>query len=556
MFLLGGGAAAYWVYSQKFSSPSTLPAGVAAIPQDALLTVTLTTDESQWNKLREFGTAKTQADLDKTLVELRDNLLTENGYDYEKDIKPWVGKEVTIALLTPESKDASQPSKTPGKNFQDSPSPDQQPAVVVLPIARPGQAQKILANPKPLKSGKWTDRTYQGFSIRETEGASPQNYSATVLGKDFLVLSNHPKAMNLALDSYKQKTSIANNPGYAKAMEQIKTDRPFGLLYVNVPVAADLAASNPKRPLSPENLAQLKQNQGFAAAMAVEPEGLRLRGISWLNPDSERKHTGKNDAQNMTSRLPAETLAMFAGSDLQNLWQQYAQGSVSGQALPGNPNRLLEGFKSATNLDLEQDFLAWMKGEFSLALLPPAPDAKSNFPVGLVFMVEAKDRNAAEKSLSQLDKVMGERYPLKVDNTTLANQPVTTWSIRFGGPLVTRGWINGNVAFLTLGAPVASTILPKPATTLEASEIFQKAIPTELKASNSRLFIDIDRTVRTFNATNLPIGKILPTSEETLGAIKTIGLTTNISSDRVIRYDLLVALNKAGPPKPLPAPQP
>jgi len=48
-----------------------MPVGANIIPQDALLTLSLS-DSAQWQVLREFGTPQTQAELDKNLAQLRD----------------------------------------------------------------------------------------------------------------------------------------------------------------------------------------------------------------------------------------------------------------------------------------------------------------------------------------------------------------------------------------------------------------------------------------------------------------------------------------------------
>lgn len=107
--LICGGIAAYWIFSQGQTSSRDLPVGANIIPQDALFAVSLTTDSQQWQKLREFGTKATQAELDKNLVQLHhylqsatgDRFFANNGYNFQKDIQPWVGNEVTIAVLAP-----------------------------------------------------------------------------------------------------------------------------------------------------------------------------------------------------------------------------------------------------------------------------------------------------------------------------------------------------------------------------------------------------------------------------------------------------------------------
>ena len=68
--LIGGGIAAYWLLTQGKPLSRDMPVGANIIPQDALLTVSLSTDSSQWEKLRSFGTKASQSALDKNLIQL------------------------------------------------------------------------------------------------------------------------------------------------------------------------------------------------------------------------------------------------------------------------------------------------------------------------------------------------------------------------------------------------------------------------------------------------------------------------------------------------------
>ena len=74
-----------------------LPAGATVVPQDTMMALSITTDESQWNRLREFGTPESKASFERFLSEMRDRLLTSNGYAYAQDIQPWVGNTAMVA---------------------------------------------------------------------------------------------------------------------------------------------------------------------------------------------------------------------------------------------------------------------------------------------------------------------------------------------------------------------------------------------------------------------------------------------------------------------------
>ncbi len=538
--LVAGGGAAYWYLSQPKAAPGDMPVGGEVIPQDALMAITVTTDQAQWDKLREFGTSQSQVAFDKNLGQLRDRVLTANGFNYEQDVQPWVGSEVTVAFLA---------AKTP---FTAPPgTPNQQPIVVVLPIRDPLKAKQILEVPRAGSAGKMTERTYQGLQIKETQAASGQSFSATVVDGKFLIMTTDPKAMDHTIDAYKGGLILSSTPGYTKAFGQVKVEQPFGKVYVNLPAAAAMTAANSGKPNSPQNLEQSQQNQGLAATIALQSEGIALKSVSWLKPDSQRKFDGQNNAQIMPGRLPAETILMASGGNLKKFWQDYTQGAASNPVTPINPDVIRSGLKSTVGMDWDQDFLTWMDGEFSLALVAAPEGGPSNVPFSLLFLAKTSDRRTAEASLQKLDEAMASRYRFKVEQSQVAGQPVTTWAIPQSGAVINRGWLDGDVAFLALGAPIASAIVPRPASPLGDSDAFKKAIPTGLDPNNGHFYINVDQAI---NSKKFPILQLPPGNKELVAAIRSIGVTAAISDERSSRYDVFVGLQKAGKPAPLPAP--
>lgn len=544
--LAAGSGAAYYVLTQRGVGPGELPVGAEVVPQDALMAISVTTDQGQWQKLREFGTPQSQAALDQNLTNARDRILTANGFDYDRDIKPWIGKEVTVAFLSPQ---ATPPQS--GSNSLPPVPQTQQATILILPIQDGLKAKQTLENFKP-QAGKVVDRTYKGFQVRETQGAAAQNYSATVLDGKMVVVTNDPKAMERAIDTYKGEPALAKTPGYAQALGRISVAQPFGKLFINLPAAAAVTSANSGRSVSPQSLAQVQQVQGLAAAAVLEPEGVRFKSVSWLKPDSQRKYEVKNSAKTMPDRLPADTLIMASGGNLKQFWQDYSQGATANPVSPINPQGLRDGLKSTVGLDLDQDLLSWMEGEFTLALVSAPEGSNAGLPFGLVFMVQSNDRRAAETALKRLDDTMASKYKFKVEENKIGDLPVTNWALPVGGPSITHGWLDGNVAFLTLGAPITGTMVPKPTASLGDSQVFKTAVPSEPNPNNGHFFVNVDRAI---NSKNLPLMQLPPGNRDLVAAVKTIGVTAAISDERSTRYDVFVQLQKAGTPKPLPSPK-
>ncbi|MCT7979292.1 DUF3352 domain-containing protein [Laspinema olomoucense] len=547
VLLLGGAITAFWAIAQKRPLPE-IPVGAELIPEDALMTLSLTTNAGQWQRMREFGTPESQKLLDNYLVQLRDRYLTANGFQYEKDIQPWVGSEVTLGFLPP------FPVNAAGENKEEVvPSPaafsGRQSLLMVLPIANPSRAKQILESAQPPQGGRWVPRTYKNIEIKETQGVPDENrFSVTVIDGRYLAIAKDSETINRAIDTFLGAPSIVDAPGAIAAWQKIETSRPFGRFYVNVPVAAAVASLNSDR-ADPNEIAQQQQNQGFATSITLQTEGIAFDTVAWLKPDSERKYAVENNGKTMTTRLPADTLMMMSGGNLQRVWQDYSQGVATNPLAPISPDWLKTAIRNTTTLDLEKDLLPWMQGEFSLAMLPPAENNTSFFPVGVVLMVQASDRRAGEAILAKLDKVMTEQYNFKVEQAQIGEQPLVKWTAQNGSVSVNHGWLDGNVAFISVLAPVAERIIPKPQTPLAMSQQFQSVVPLELSPNNGHFFMDMERTLNQ----NTPAWLQLPPQQQiAISAMRAIGVTAAIENQRTTRYQVFVAMKKAGSAQPLP----
>jgi hypothetical protein len=94
--------------------------------------------------------------------------------------------------------------------------------------------------------------------------------------------------------------------------------------------------------------------------------------------------------------------------------------------------------------------------------------------------------------------------------------------------------------------------VPRPTTPLSESEVFKRAVPSEPNPNNGHFFINMDRAL---NARSLPLIPLPPANRELISGIRSIGVTAAINDERSARYDVFVALQKAGKPAALPSPK-
>lgn len=535
---VGAVAIGLWQLFPGKSGKLDLSSGLNLLPQDTLLSATISTDPEQWQKFQEFGIPESRGIIQAQITKIQTDFLTNYGYDYQRDIQPWIGKQILFAYL-------HNPAATPAKSSQVK-LPQQQ-LVAILPIANPAAAQQVLGQHQTPIDANLVESSYKGVSIKETKRKA--GTIAIAILDNFVAIATDKLGLQQIIDTYQGAKSLVSTPGYTKALTEIEINRPFAQIYVNIPVATAVAAANSPQTLAPEQLAQAQVQQGIAVNASLESEGIAWKGISWLKPTTKQKLLVENQGENLAERLPANTLVMLSGGNLPRLWLDYVRSAESNPIAPIKPPDLVKNLGDLTGLDLQADLLNWSKGPFGMAIIPKtvSTEASDENPIntelgaGLVLMHQAKDRPAAEKAFAKLDRTMNQKQAFTVKPGKLSGKDVTNWSSPLGGTAATHGWLDNNLAFLSLGAPVASSFVPAPAQQLANNPLFQQSTRSSLKAHNGQFFIDLDRTI---NAGNLPLPYVSPEVAALFKAMRSLGVTSAILDETSNRFDMFVTLQK------------
>ncbi len=562
LLFLGGGAVAFWALTRRAPVGRTLPTGVNAIPDDAVMVLALSSDQGQWRRLRQFGTSETQAQFDQLLAQWRDRLLADQGLDFGTDIQPWVGPEITLAVLPTDDPAVDLPATLP-----DPAIALEENVVVVVPIADAGRAQSTLGD-RLGTMAEGEDGTYRGINIQQVEGEGDTPLYGAVLNAETALLSPQLPLLQRSIDAYRGNNALVDRPGFSRAFEQLRDSRPLARFYVNLPTAVEALAGTSDPPVAASRLAALQAPRGLVGTLTTTNRGLHLQSVSWLEPGSGQTFATGNKADQMSQRLPNSTLMMASGGDFQQFWQDLEEGQQLTALLPVNPAELAIGVQALTGLSVSEDWLPWMAGEFALGLLPPGadtpdpePDLETEDPApiegepsrlnpALVLMIRASDREAATASLAQLDQVMATRYRFSEESADLGGVPVTRWTAPFGSLTLAHGWLEGDVVFLSFGDGIDQQVAPQPSRALAENSLFQATTGNAPRPNNGHFFINLADLGTAENSLLLPP---LPTDGLlSAGAIEAIGVTAAVLGDRQVRYDIMVALQRGDRPGPLP----
>ncbi len=513
--------------------------GVNLLPEETLVSMSVATDADRWQKFREFGVPESRGVFEEKLAKLQSDFSTSYGYDYQRDIQPWIGKQVLFAYLSDRGSKADRAGafNIPKQQF-----------VTLLPIADPGAAKQALDRTK----ANSVESNYKGVAIREIKGKGSTIASAIV--GNFVVIATDRQGLERVINTQQGGKSLLTVPGYTTALKEIEIDRPFAQVYVNISLATALTAANSPQRLAVDKIAQAQQQQGIAANATLEPEGIAWKGISWLKPNAQNKLIVENKGQNLANNLPDNTLVMLTGGNLQRLWQDYVRTTddEDNPLAPFKPKDASSSIENITGLDLKTEILNWSKSAFGIAIVPKVDKTDTEFGAGLVLMQQVSDRSAADKAFGRLDSKMS-KQAYKVEKAKLGDKEIVNWISPLSGTAATHGWLDNNLAFLTLGAPVVNSFLPQPSKALSANPLFQQATRSTLSPHNGQFYIDIDRAI---NLGNLPTPYLTPEVSALFKGWRSLGVTSSILNDSSNRFDLFVSLKKIPGIVKLPSPSP
>jgi hypothetical protein len=513
--------------------------GVRLLPQDTFLSISVATDAERWQKLTELGVPESRGVFEQKLAKFQTDFLTDYGYDYQRDIQPWIGKQILIGYLDNATTTADRSGR--GK------VPYQQ-TIAILPIADRVAANRVVEQHQIPADANLVQTNYKGVNIRQIERKT--RTIAVAILDNYVAIASDRSALQRVIDTQQNGKSLLAVPGYTKALKEIEIDRPFAQVYMNIPVATAFAAANSPNTLAADKLAQAQIQQGIAANATLDTEGIAWKGISWLKPTTKQKLVVENQAQNFANNLPANTLVMVSGGNLQRLWQDYTRSAENNPIAPFKPQDLVKNLDNLTGLDLNSDILPWSKGAFGVAIIPKPEKVDTELGTGLAILQQVNDRAAADKAFTRLDARMNQPQGLKVEKAKLNGKDVVNWSSPLGLTVATRGWLDNNLAFMTFGAPVASSAI-SPEQKLADHKLFQQSTRSDLTSHNGQFFIDIDRSI---NAGNLPLPAVSPEVIAVFKAVRSLGVTSAILDESSNRFDIFIALKKVPGVAKLPTP--
>jgi len=576
--VVAGGIGAYFFLNK----PNVTPTGVAGtgtltvVPQKSLMAMSISTDGSALTQLEQFLSPETKKTYDKAISQLRSNLAS-GDFDYDKDVKPWIGKSATIAFLpstktanllpsksqaslqnryVPMSSDGSiqfvqnkaTPEKGVGKGVEKA-APEARTIpnlLIVLEVKDKVGAEKFLTEKVKTKAGdKEKQSDYKGVKI--TQYGEGSKTASTAMVGDYLIITPQEQSTQKAIDTFKGEASLASSI----SAEDLKLKNPVAQVYIpNFGESiVELAALNPNaETIPPESLAQLKKVKSMNMGFGIDDAGVRFKVLGKF--DAATITALKNSPNKIMGMIPSQSFSVVTGFNLKNSWEEFVKSAEKTPEIKKGIDDARSQLKSSPlAIDLDKDIFGWMDGEFAIASVSSKPEGILAQTQGLapILMFQTTNRAGAESLLKKFDD-FASKNGAKVGLKDVGGVAVTEWSAPGGpGSIMSHGWNQKDTFFITL-SPIVSLFVPKPAIAIDADPAF-KAIVSTLPTSNVGYFyIDADKTWSIYQA-------ILPAPEKEkipaevkawIESVRGLAVTAAYPNQETAEVEAILALKKGG----------
>ncbi|MEG3861902.1 DUF3352 domain-containing protein [Microcoleus sp. herbarium12] len=422
----------YWLSTKTplnllAGGPTTTPTAAVFVSKQSPVLVSMLVNPDRLEALRQiFASPEERSRSHAEFEQIKKSFLANTGLDYSRDIQPWIGDEITLALTNPDF-DARELNNGKQTGF-----------LLAVSSQNVDRSQEFLTSYWQKESRK--DKTvqsevYKGVKIYYKESpitnpkkdsispfnplslpnsSLPPSFATAAIGgsydsgsnSSFVLFSNSPNLLQDAIDNVESASlNLNNNPNYQKALQQLTQGR-IALGFVNLP-----------------QLATKQNSQVYLNSLAVAI-GVNRRGLlaqTALVTSLEQTVSPKLSAPVQALQyIPSASPFTVASTDLRNFWTDLSSAVSTNAEASKLADRAIADIQQNSGVNLPQDIFNWVQGEYALAVVP----SSSNTPDWIFAAEKSAD---AQKAIDKLDEIARSKE-YSIGNFTLRNQKITAWT--------------------------------------------------------------------------------------------------------------------------------
>lgn len=540
------------------------------LPANTPLVGLINTKSEDWQSLGQFQLFKTAFNAAEKYFP------AEMGFNYQRDIKSWLGDRVALAFLPASTKVASIDN-----NF-----------LIIAPVKDEKQLLVFIDKLKSDKQRKVTERQYKGIKIIEWKPQSTtpplepptpttsmqvkavepmpklpkipsppkpseikrQQGLAIALLPGYIATANTAKPLEQLVDIPRNSKTLDQNPNFQKTSQHPQFNQALFALYEDpntfLPLALAIAKSKSPFPL-PTTTIDLKQVQQYSALDGFvwkQPEGLRLQINAYRRtPQPNLTNILTPNTGQLLSRIPAPAYSTLSGRNVYQQWQMLVTAFNSNPQFKDGIAKFNTYVRSLTGLDVDKDIFRWMDGEYAFFTYPTKQGLlTSELKIGMGLYVQTSDRSSAETTLNKLDKSIKSIFGggLAISDRSIANIPITSWEIGKQS-VFAYSWVDDKTLLVSTGLGAMTELLPLPKRQLPKDYNFNTATTSFPRPNQGYFYINMGSSLSWIYSFLPPTSDPnIQTFKKAIGNVYSFSSTSNTTSKQE-QYDGLVVLAPA-----------
>ncbi|PSB28435.1 DUF3352 domain-containing protein [Stenomitos frigidus] len=532
----------YWLVARNpvrvlSSEPRTTPGAALFVPRQAPVMVSLLLNPAQLETFQLVATPPAERRrVREELDQLKQNLLTNTGLDYKRDIQPWLGQEITLAVTSLDLDHDAANGQQPGY-------------LAAIATEDPQQSREFLElfwQKRAIAGSDLVFEQYKGVkiiaanppagdrdSVATARKPKPPSYrlqlqplkplaapaptrtlASAAVGDRFILFANHPKVLREAINNVQAPDlSLEQSKVFTQAIDTLTQQR-VGLTYIDVPKLTQLLdrerplTTSAQRPtmanptIAGDESSLLKQT--LVAGFALNQHGL-LAEMALLSPGGATTAFAPPLSQPIGALqyLPSTSSLSASGTHLDRLWSQLSKGLASYETVSQLIDQPLRALQDRWQLDLPNDVFSWVKGEYALAMVPPdSVSANGTLRPDWIFAAQRPSLEVDQQAIAHLDD-LAKQQGLNVGPLTMGDRTVSAWTRLTADraasqPLSLQASVQGvhasvgNYELFATSVAAMDSALKAADRSLVAVETFKHATTSLLKPNSGYLYVDWD----------------------------------------------------------------
>ncbi|MCC5637952.1 DUF3352 domain-containing protein [Nostoc sp. CHAB 5844] len=339
------------------------------------------------------------------ISQIKTSLLAKSGIDYQKDIQPWLGNEITLAVTTTDLDRDSANGKQPGYLM----------ALATNKQDKSREFVELLFSKRVLAGANLDTEEYQGVKV-----LYDSQLAAAVVGDGFVLFGNDPNVVKDAINNVQvPDLNLTSSPQYQKALQQLP-QASLALAFLNFTIIAQWQGLELPEPTYDSEIISLGLNPKGLLAETSFLTSLELTPPS--SPLVKPVEALKYIPASAGLAISGSNLSNLGDSDLAKFWTQMKTAiSGSGTDVISRLVQPLTDVQKTWGINFAQDIFSWVKGEYAIALLPREGQTLPDW----VFVVEKIE--GVPEGIAKLDAI-ATANGLTTSSLSLDKQKISAWT--------------------------------------------------------------------------------------------------------------------------------